>query len=53
MRALAAVPEAERGGHVAVDVAGYPFDRRHYQTLYRELADARAMVRTLVSFEGH
>jgi len=43
MRALAAVREAERRDTVAVDDAGYPFNRQHYQTLYRELADARAV----------
>jgi len=41
LRALAAVPEAERIGPVAVDDGGIPFQRRHYIDLYRELADAR------------
>ena len=43
MRALASVPEAERRGAVAIDDAGHPFNKRHYQTLYRELADSRAV----------
>jgi len=38
---------------LAGDEAGYPFNRRHSQTLYRELAAARAVVRTVVSVEGH
>ena len=40
MHALAAVPEAERHGPVAVDDAGNPFRRRYYNAVYRELADA-------------
>ena len=40
MHALAAVPEAERHGPVAVDDAGNPFQRRYYNAVYRELADA-------------
>jgi hypothetical protein len=43
MRALAAVPEGERRGPVAVDDKGLPFHRRHYNALYRELADARGL----------
>jgi hypothetical protein len=41
MRALAAVPEAERHGPLAVDESGQPFRRRYYNAVYRELADAR------------
>jgi hypothetical protein len=40
MRALAAVPEAERAGPVVVDDAGDPIRRRYYIDLYRDLADA-------------
>ena len=40
MHALAAVPEAERHGPVAVDDAGNPFQRRYYNAVYRELAGA-------------
>jgi hypothetical protein len=42
-RALAAVPETERHGPVAIDEAGLPFQRRYYVALYRELADARSV----------
>jgi hypothetical protein len=43
MRALASVPEAERVGPVVVNDAGRPFLKRHYYTLYRDLADARGV----------
>jgi hypothetical protein len=39
-KALAAVPEIERKGPVVVDDGGLPLRRRHYQDLYREIADA-------------
>lgn len=35
-RALAAVPEVERHGPVAVAERGGPFQRRHYNALYRD-----------------
>ncbi|RAI42813.1 integrase [Rhodoplanes roseus] len=40
MAAIAAVPDTERHGPVAIDDAGRPFRRRHYVTLYGELAAA-------------
>lgn len=45
MHALAAVPEAERRGAVAVDEAGLPLWRRHYVDLYAELAAAAGVPR--------
>ena len=39
-RALAAVPEAERRGPMVIDEGGTPVQRRYYQDLYREIADA-------------
>lgn len=47
MRALAAVPEVERRGPVAIDDAGCPFQRRYYNALYRELANARGVPRSV------
>jgi hypothetical protein len=43
MRALAAVPEAQRRGPVAIDDTGNPFHPRYYNALYRKLADARGV----------
>lgn len=43
VRTLAAIPELDRVGPVAVDDSGTPFHRRHYIDLYRELADARGV----------
>jgi len=40
MRALAAVPTAERTGPVAVSDSGEPFKKRYYHRLYAELATA-------------
>jgi hypothetical protein len=45
MRALAAVPDVERRGPVAIDDAGSPFQRRYYNALYRELANSRGVPR--------
>jgi hypothetical protein len=42
-RVLAAVPETERHGPVVVDDHGNPFQRRYYNAVYRELANARAV----------
>jgi hypothetical protein len=41
--ALAAVPENERRGPIAVDENGQPFQRRYCAQLYRELAAAAAV----------
>src|SRR5437763_12749523 len=41
--ALAAVPNEERYGPVAVDENGQPFQRRYYVQLYTELAKAAAV----------
>jgi hypothetical protein len=40
MRVLSAVPKEERRGPMVIDEAGTPFQRRYYNRLYRELADA-------------
>jgi hypothetical protein len=40
MRAVEAVPEAERTGPLCVDDDGVPVRRRNYQDLYREVANA-------------
>ena len=47
MRALAAVPEAERSGPVVIDDAGDPIRRRYYQDLYRDVADAAGVPRSV------
>jgi len=47
VRALAAVPEAERAGPVVVDDAGDPMRRRYYIDLYRDLADAAGVPRSV------
>jgi hypothetical protein len=43
VRALAAVPNEERHGPVAIDNAGNPFRPRYYNALYRNLANARGV----------
>ena len=40
MQALDSVPERERVGPVIIDDEGVPLRRRHYQDLYREVANA-------------
>jgi hypothetical protein len=45
VRALAAVPETERNGAVAIDNTGSPFHARYYNALYRELANCRGVPR--------
>lgn len=45
MKALAAVPEAERAGPVVVDDDGLPMTRFRYSDLYREITDAAGVPR--------
>lgn len=47
VRALAAVPEAERHGAVVVDDSGRPIQKRYYINLYRTLADAAGVPRSV------
>lgn len=47
MQALEAVPQCERAGPVVVDDDGVPLRRRHYQDLYREVADAAGVPRAV------
>lgn len=47
MRALSAVPAGERLGPVAIDERGKPFQRRYYNALYRDLADARGVPKSV------
>jgi len=46
------VPEAERRGPVVVDDRGYPFQRRYYNALYRELADARGVPKSVLNMHA-
>jgi hypothetical protein len=47
MQALDSVPERERVGPVVVDENGVPLRRRHYQDLYREVANAAGVPSTV------
>lgn len=47
MRALAAVPEVERSGPVVIDDSGDPIRRRYYQDLFRDVADAAGVPRSV------
>ena len=47
MLALQAVPAAERTGPLVVDEEGVPLRRRNYQNLYRDVANAAGVPRTV------
>jgi hypothetical protein len=47
MQALQAVPAAERTGPLVVDDEGVPLRRRNYQDLYRDIANAAGVPRTV------
>jgi site-specific recombinase XerD len=47
MQALQAVPAAERTGPLVVDDDGVPLRRRNYQDLYRDVANAAGVPRTV------
>lgn len=44
-QALSAVPERQRRGPLVTDDSGMPVRRRHYQDLYRDVADAAGVPR--------
>jgi hypothetical protein len=46
-KALAAIPNRERCGPLVVDESGLPVRRRYYQDLYRDVADAAGVPRTV------
>jgi len=47
MQALQAIPAAERTGPLVVDDEGIPLRRRNYQELYRDVANAAGVPRTV------
>jgi len=51
-QALAAVPQIERRGPLVTDDSGVPVRRRYYRDLYRDVADAAGVPRTVWSMHA-